>query len=146
MTVFRERRAAPGELLKGNPMKRAPKVAKDDQEKAGSDHLAFIRSLPCLVTGAKSEAAHVSFTLKIAGKADKGVGKKSSDVYTVPLCHVEHMKQHAHPKGEVGFWAEHGLKKEDVIILCLRLWTHSGSPAGAMKAIEDARSVMKVKP
>jgi hypothetical protein len=118
-------------------------VKKDEAAKAASDHLAFIRTLPCLITGAKAEAAHVSFTLKVAGKADKGVGKKSEDCYTLPLCHTKHMEQHAHPKGEVGFWKDQGLDKRDVIILCLRLWNASGDTAAATRVLQDARSVMK---
>lgn len=137
-------RPAPiGSLLRGDPMKKKAKPVKDEAAKERADHLAFIRTLPCMITGKSPvEAAHVSFTLAIAGKADKGVGKKSDDVYTVPLAPHIHAEQHAHPKGEVGFWAEHGLTKEQLIIVCLKLWIYSGDRAGAMKTIADAQSVM----
>jgi hypothetical protein len=140
MTLFR---APIGGLLKGDPLKvGARSVAQVARGKAPT-HLDFIRTLPCLITGKKAEAAHVSFTLKVAGKADKGVGKKADDVYVLPLSHTMHMQQHDHPKGEVGFWAARGLDRKDVVILCLRLWLASGDMQQALRVINDARSVMK---
>ena len=141
MTSFLQRRAAPGELLKGNPMKRAPKVAKDDQEKVASDHLAWIRTLPCIITGKMPcDAAHVSMTSKLWGKAGKGVGKKELDRWTLPLIHNKHMEQHVHAKGEVGFWKEHGI---DPLVVACRLWEVSGDTPAGLRVIIDARSVMK---
>lgn len=51
------------------------------------EHLAFIRSLPCLVCGrAPSEAAHLP--------GQRGMGQKRSDLETGPLCRIHHAQQH----------------------------------------------------
>jgi hypothetical protein len=131
--------APPGSLLKGNPMKKAPKVAKEDAEKVGADHLAFLRTLPCVITGARPvEAAHVSMTSKIWGKSDKGVGKKSADRWALPLSPAMHREQHE--LGERAFWKKHGI---DPLVVACRLWEASGDAITAQRVIADARSVMK---
>jgi hypothetical protein len=89
-----ENRAAPGELLK-RPVKR------------DAAYLAAIRTLPCLVCGGLSEAAH----LRLGSLA--GIGKKPSDRNVTPLCHHHHMQQHA--IGERAFWAELKLDPEEII-------------------------------
>jgi len=59
-------------------------------------HRAFIRTLPCVVCGGPSEAAH------IRRGTDGGMGMKPSDSYTVPLCPHHHREQHN--IGELRFW------------------------------------------
>ena len=51
-------------------------------------HLAFIRSLPCLVCGSRRnvEAAHFP--------GARGMGQKRSDFETGPLCRIHHAEQH----------------------------------------------------
>lgn len=51
-------------------------------------HLAFIRSLPCIVCFRTRgiEAAHVG--------TGRGMGQKCSDLDTVPLCGIHHREQH----------------------------------------------------
>lgn len=64
----------------------------DDKE-----HLAFIRTLPCVKCSAlPCEAAH------IRSGTDGGTGLKPSDCWVVPLCAVHHYEQHQ--KGELTFW------------------------------------------
>jgi hypothetical protein len=50
-------------------------------------HLAFIRSLPCIVCFRERniEAAHVG---------RRGMGQKCSDLETLPLCSLHHREQH----------------------------------------------------
>ena len=56
-------------------------------------------------TPLRSEAAHIS-----KGN-DRGVGIKTSDIYTLPLCAQHHREQHS--KGEVTFWnGNHELASE----------------------------------
>lgn len=139
MTFFKQFRAAPGTLLKGDPMKKKPKVEKDEVVSVGEKHLAFIRKLPCLITGKTPvDAAHVSLTSKIWGKGGKGVGKKELDRWTVPLAHRVHMDQH--DMGEVKFWKSHGI---DPLVVACRLWECSGDIEAGKRVLADARSVMK---
>lgn len=50
-------------------------------------HLAFIRSLPCIVCFRERniEAAHVG---------RRGMGQKCSDLETLPMCNTHHREQH----------------------------------------------------
>ena len=62
--------------------------AQDDRN---PEHLAWIRTLPCVVRGClgKSQAAHV----RMEGTGG-GVGLKPGDEWTVPLCVSHHAEQH----------------------------------------------------
>jgi len=63
-----------------NPERKAKLYERNYGEKAD-----WIRSLPCLVCGARPcDAAHVK---------SRGAGGTSADL--VPLCHAHHMEQHA---------------------------------------------------
>lgn len=72
-------------------------------------HLDFIRSLSCLVCGndVSTEAAHVRYSDRRAGKRVVGMGEKPSDYWTVPLCGSCHRAQHSYPGGEEEFWSSH---------------------------------------
>jgi hypothetical protein len=138
MTLFR---APVGSLLKGDPLKRRGKVEKQTEPGKDSKHLAFIHLLPCAVSGRRPvEAAHVRFSSKIHGKPQTGIGIKPADRWTVPLHPDEHRAQHAFPKGEAAWWISKGI---DPLTLARRLWEDSGDVPAAIKAINDARSVMK---
>jgi len=91
---------------------RRPRAAKPD-------HLAFIRSLPCLVTGQADsvEAAHVSFENLQLGKLGRGKGTKEDDCWTVPLSPREHWEQHR--LGEREYWKQAGI---DPCVIALALW------------------------
>jgi len=64
-----------------------------------TQHLAFVRQLPCVVCGKAppSEAAHVR------SGSDGGAGIKPSDRYSVSLCTDCHALQHQF--GELRFWS-----------------------------------------
>jgi len=52
-----------------------------------SEHLAFVRTLPCLVCGrTPSDAAHFPGV--------RGMAQKRSDLETGPLCRIHHAEQH----------------------------------------------------
>lgn len=72
------------------------------------EHLAFIRKLPCAVTGRtlKVEAAHIRHGL--AG----GAGRKPDDKFTVPLSQAQHRIQHGLNMSEVSYWKAYGGIKE----------------------------------
>ncbi len=139
MTSFLQRRAAPGSLLKGDPMRKVTKPAKDESAKVAKDHLAWIHELPCLITGKSPvEAAHVSFASKLWGKPDRGMGRKAEDRWVVPLSSNAHAEQHA--MGEKAFWKKYGL---DPLVIACRLWEVSGDTKAGKAVVQDARSVMK---
>jgi hypothetical protein len=82
-----------------------------------SQHLAFIRQLPCVVCGAAppSEAAHVR------SASDGGAGMKPADRYCISLCSDCHALQHQF--GEQTFWST---VRIDPLNVAFRLWTVSG--------------------
>ena len=68
------------------------------------DHLAFIRSLPCVICLAPSEAAHVSFSdARYATMRARGM--KNDDCFVLPLCRVHHANSHA--MNEQRFWSQY---------------------------------------
>lgn len=138
MALQIRRAAKPGEMLKREPAKRRklsfPARHKDE------GHLDFIRSLPCIITGEKAEAAHVSYASRLHGKGLKGIGCKADDRWTIPLCHRLHMEQHAAAAGEAGWWRAQGIA--DPLVVAMRLYEASGNRDAAMRVIDDARSVM----
>lgn len=58
--------------------------------------LQKIRELSCVVCGTTStiEAAHVSYAEPLAGKRGRGLGEKTDDQFTVPLCRYCHIQSH----------------------------------------------------
>ena len=98
-------------------MKRRPRIFDDK-------HLAFIRTLPCLITGENTsvEAAHIRYADPRIGKFNPGVGMKPDDFFTVPLSGEMHRRQHA-VGNERKFWAQHNI---DPVIYALMLYAVSG--------------------
>lgn len=100
------------------------------------DHLRFIRSLPCIVTGASVdvEAAHVSYEDLRYGKLGRGKGQKEEDCWTLPLCRDEHAIQHESDEGL--FWAVRGINP---CAVALALWRCSGDYETALIILHRAR-------
>jgi hypothetical protein len=72
------------------------------------EHLAFVRSLPCLICGSRKnvQAAHIRASARQYGKRETGMGEKPADHWTIPLCTHCHADQH---KGnELHFWRING--------------------------------------
>lgn len=91
-------------------------------------HLAFIRTLPCLICGRPSEAHHLLRT------PERGIGRKSDDRHTVPLCDPHHDGLHA-DGNETRYLADHRVK--DALGLSERLYELTGKDAAARAAIEN---------
>lgn len=87
-------------------------------------HLAFIRTLPCIVCGnnIETEAAHIRMADRSVAKPMTGIATKCDDRFTVPLCGKHHRHQH-----EVGnehkFWLAVAI---DPIKSALALYSVSG--------------------
>lgn len=124
-------RAPIGSLLKGErPRKPVKARAKD------GDHLAYLRTLPCVITGKSPvEAAHIRFGSKLWGKPITGIGTKPDDRWCLPLSPDLHREQHA--GSEAKFWQDHGL---DPLVIAARLWEASGDHAAGLKIIRDAQA------
>ena len=103
------------------PRARIPRTVAPGEPKAQvrrrSQHLAFIRQLPCVVCGTAppSEAADVR------SGADGGAGMKPADRYCISLCSDCHALQHQF--GEQTFWST---VRIDPLNVAFRLWTVSG--------------------
>lgn len=100
------------------------------------DHLAFIRTLPCLITGVTHliEAAHVSFEDLSYGKFGRGYGQKEEDRWTVPLHRVQHARQHSMNERE--FWRVVGI---DPCRVALALWNCNQDHETALLIIQANR-------
>lgn len=86
-----------------------------------SQHLKFIRSLPCAITGKRYEidAAHIRVGSRLYGKRPVGVGEKPSDRWCVPLQHDVHLySQHARGN-ELAWWREQGIDNPFALALAL---------------------------
>lgn len=86
-------------------------------------HLAFIRSLPCVVckNNIETEAAHIRMMDPTVAKPMTGIGQKPHDKYTLPLCGKCHREQHAVRENQ--FWERAGI---DPVKLALELYSESG--------------------
>lgn len=95
--------------------KRRPRVESGDR-------LDFCRKLPCLICSGESEAAHVRYASYRHGKRETGMGEKSDDRWTVPLCDAHHRlsPDSQHSMGERKFWGLHGIDP-----LCIAALIHS---------------------
>jgi len=80
------------------------------------EHLRFVAQQSCLVCGrTPSQAHHIRFA------QPRGLGIKVSDEFTVPLCAIHHMNNHA-SGDERRWWQEHKLEPLDV---AAKLWRES---------------------
>lgn len=100
-----------------------------------ADHLAFIRCLPCLITGAHPvEAAHIRYGQPSLGKREGALAMKPDDRWTVPLHSDQHRIQHT--MNERQFWQLAGI---DPLIIAMALWGVSGDEVAANIIIQHAR-------
>jgi hypothetical protein len=109
---------------------------KQPREQSG-DHLAFIRGLPCLVTGRTDgvEAAHIRYGDILFGKRETGKGEKPSDCWVVPLHRDRHRDQHLHGD-ERDWWRRLGI---DPLQVALALHRISGDNELGANIVREAR-------
>lgn len=99
-------------------------------------HLAWIRTLPCLITGQYGvEAAHIRYAAPHLGKRDTGKAEKPDDRWTVPLSPEMHREQHS--VNEQDFWQKY---KIDPCQVAMALYGISGDDEAALVVIRNARS------
>lgn len=98
-------------------------------------HLAFIRKLPSVVSGAFGcDACHIRTGSPQHNKKMTGKSQKPSDCWTLPLTREEHVAQHA--GNELAFWRSHSI---DPFQLAIDLYSVSGDIEAATAIILKAR-------
>lgn len=129
MSVYQIRR--PDTAFSISPTRRQKKPRMKDDA-----HLAWIRGLPCLISGTRKrvEAAHIRYADPAFGKPETGMGHKSSDCWVVPLESDQHADQHKH--GEREWWQSKGI---DPVPVALALYMASGDDEAAEVILRKAR-------
>lgn len=113
------------------------RVRQRQPRRQSSDHLKFIRSLPCVVCGSRKnvQAAHIRMANRVYGKRETGMSEKSSDKFCTSLCAEHHAEQHTGNEAE--FWKRYGL---DPFFIATALYAHSGDEETASDVIKLART------
>jgi hypothetical protein len=112
-----------------------PSTKKQPRQHVES-HLRFIRSLPCLVTGARDvEAAHIRYGNMRWGKHSTGMGEKPDDQWVVPLSTKMHREQHDFGDEEL-WWRQKGI---DPVLIAMALWRATGDEQACESIIREAR-------
>ena len=83
-------------------------VARKAKPQKDKGYLAWLHTLPCVITGMSPvEAAHVNTAAPAYGHDGRGKGQKAHDSFALPLDPYMHATQH---KGnEMAFWAQYGI-------------------------------------
>lgn len=109
--------------------------SKDQARIKDERHLAFIRTLPSVLSGAYGcEACHIRYGDPMYRKSRTGKGRKPDDAWTVPLTPEEHREQHS--MNEVQFWNRYRI---DPLAIAHDLYRHTGDTAAAVAIILKAR-------
>jgi len=130
-----------GEKKLANFRNREPKEHKNSeaykQRPGMSDkHLALIRRLPCCVCGKSyaGEAHHLK-----SGIGERGMGIRTTDRWTVPMCHNDHMEvERAGSKRETEWFKKRGVFPT---LLALDLWTNTGDEARMRRVLAAHKEV-----
>ncbi|WP_152045454.1 DUF968 domain-containing protein [Aureimonas psammosilenae] len=97
-------------------------------------HLAFIRTLPSIISGQMGcEACHIRFGDPRHRKPMAGTGRKPDDWFTVPMTPDEH--RHQHSMNEHAFYEGHGIN--DPCQLALDIYAVTGDPDEARRIIAE---------
>lgn len=104
-----------------------PHFAKAKPKK-NRDYLAFIRELPCCVTGVRIvEAAHLSSADTRYGHHGRARGTKAGDRWALPLSPEQHRRQHS--GNEMAYWRSVGIDPHFLALVIWGLWSELGDDA-----------------
>ena len=114
-----------------------PKTAKARKD---SGYLAWLHSVPCIVTGTLPvEAAHLSTAHAKYGHMGRGKGQKAHDRWALPLSPEEHRKQHHF--GEELYWRKewlsHAISPYLTALVLHGLYLDGVSPEDAYRIIRQ---------
>jgi hypothetical protein len=119
------------------PQPLQPQHKRAPEDKA-PEHLAFVRTMPCIACGTSPcEAAHVRLNDPASGKF-QALGQKPGDRWTVPLCARHHREapDAQHVVGERQFWAR---LRIDPHGLAMALWDAREDREKAERLCREAR-------
>lgn len=101
---------------------------KTTRPKKRPDYLAFLHSLPCIVSGMPGvEAAHLSFAKPEWGHYGRAKGRKAPDRWCLPLSPAQHLAQHRMNERE--FWQDRGINPHLACLVIHGLWSDYGDDA-----------------
>ena len=105
--------------------------------KRDEKHLAFIRTLPCIICGdnTSTEACHIRMSDARIAKPATGIAIKPDDKYVLPMCGAHHRDQHK--MSERRFWEQQNI---DAVLVALAIYSVSGD-AEESEAIMRGRQV-----
>lgn len=120
--------------------------AKETKRVEAPDHLAWIRTLPSVISGKMGcEAAHINYADRRFGKPERAKGRKADDSWSLPLTEQEHRTgpDAQHNTGhEREWWERHGI---DATTLAMRLWAVSGDTEAAVVIINQFRQMARAE-
>lgn len=96
-------------------------------------HLALIRKLPCCVTGKRgpNDPHH----LKEGLAHERGIGRKATDRWAVPLCRTKHEEvERIGSRNEQAWFQKHGIA--DSLELAAALWRNTGDLERMQRVLE----------
>lgn len=119
--------------LPRDPRGKRPKTAREKREGMSADYLAKIRRLPSCVSGLGPCEAH-----HLRVKAERGVGQKATDRWTVPLTPGEHTRDSdaVHRVGsrqEAAWFKARGIA--NVYELAAALWANRHSEEAMLRVL-----------
>lgn len=119
-----------------DPSDRKQKRIIDDR------HLAFIRTLPSIVSGKLGcEACHIRYGDPVYRKKHTGKSQKPDDAWTVPMTPEEHRAQHAGNEQE--WWASKGINP---VAVAWQLYSVSGDRERAVAILSALQAKEGMKP
>lgn len=118
--------------------RRKPKPSAAEKREGNSErHLELIRRLPCCITGrtAPSDPHHLKFGLS----HERGMGRKATDKWVLPLCREKHDElERLGSRREPGWFRDHGI--DDPLALADALWRATGDIHRMARIIEASRA------
>lgn len=119
---------------------RKPKPSAAEKRDGNSKkHLALVRQLSCCVTGKRPVDPH---HLKEGLAHERGIGRKATDRWTVPLCREKHEEvERIGSRNEWAWFKRHGI--DDPLELAAALWRNTGDLDRMMRVIEAHRDVLR---
>ncbi|KZL17630.1 hypothetical protein PsAD2_02966 [Pseudovibrio axinellae] len=108
---------------------------KEKKRKKDEGHLAFVRKLPCLITGRYGvDPCHIRYGDPLYNKSRTGKATKPDDCWVVPMIREKHDEQHS--QNEHLFWKTQGI---DPLAVARDLYAISGDEEAAQRIIAAAR-------
>jgi hypothetical protein len=113
--------------------------AAEKREGMSKAHIALIKQLPCCITGKRPVDPH---HLKEGLAHERGIGRKATDRWAVPLCREKHEEvERIGSRNEWAWFKKHGI--EDPLELAAALWRNTGDLDRMLRVIEAHRVVLR---